>query len=131
MELATHMRGLNRNTICFFDQHVISQKLVNEFAARLSADGSRGGHFLRWTISIPYASRKGCMVWHVTIRHVNHTNEFLSTLWIPWPTRERIMKLPLMLATWVRMVWIIIDEIDGNIRKKNNNITIVLARKMC
>ena len=37
------------------------------------------------------------------------------------------MKLPLMLATWVRMVWIIIDEIDGNIRKKNNNITMVLA----
>jgi len=62
---------------------------------------------------------RGKMLWHVTIRRVNHTNEFLSTLWIPWPTRGRVMKLPLMLATWVRAIRIITDEIDENGRKKS------------
>lgn len=118
--LDTQMEGLNRNTIWFFDQRVISRKLVNEFAARLSADEFRGGHFLRRTISIPYASLEGCILRHVTIRRVNHTNEFLSTLWIPWPTGAGVMKLPLMLARHECAVWMITGGIDGDIRKKYN-----------
>jgi len=66
------------------DERAIPQKLVNECTARCVSRWSSPR--LRWTISIPYMSRERVIRSRTWQYGVNHTNEFLATLWILWRT---------------------------------------------